>query len=250
MDPQTQASFIPKKPLLQSTQASHGSSGVLWFVALLIFIAAVISGGAAFAYQQYLGGAITSASASLARAQAAYDSSVINDITRLDSRLTQAQSLLQSHVAPSAVFTFLEATTLSNIRFTNFEYDLSPDGSATLALSGEALDFPSVALQSDAFNQNHSLKDVLFSDINVDPTTGRIVFKVSAVIDPSLLLYSTELSKQSNAALGTPGGTPSANTAPATPTGSTTSSQTVAAPSVSSSNQSGAGGAQPFGATP
>src|SRR5579872_776104 len=192
MDPQAQASFIPKKPLVASASA-RGGMGILWFIGLLLFVFSAISAGGAFGYEKYLEGQIASASDSLQRAQAAFDPQVIADIIRLNNRIDQSNILLHNHVSPSAVFTLLEQTTLSTVRFTSFEYDLSPNGAATLSLDGEALDFPSVALQSDAFGQTRALKDVLFSDINVDPGTGHITFKVSATIDPSQILYSNLL---------------------------------------------------------
>ncbi|MDE2213047.1 MAG: hypothetical protein KGJ34_00730 [Patescibacteria group bacterium] len=240
MDPQAQASFIPKKPLVASAMRPAPHAGLLWFISILIFFASLIAAGGAFAYEQYLAGAIQSESTSLQEAQAAYDPTVIGDIIRLDSRINAAETLLANHLAPSSIFTFLENNTLQNVSFTGFEYDINPDGSATLTLSGEALDFSSVALQSDTFGQSQALKDVLFSDINVDPGTGHIVFKVSATVDPSLILYRNALSTLSVASSSTSNAstTTSASTLIISPTSSASSSQ--------SSYQSG----QPFGTTP
>jgi hypothetical protein len=193
MDPQVQASFIPKKPLQASVVRPAGRAGLLWLLALLIFFASAIAGGGAFLYQSYLQSSIKSQSQQLAQAQAAYDPNVINDIIRLNSRMLQAQIVLRNHLAPSSIFTFLEQNTLKTVRFTSFDYSNSPSG-AQITLDGEAVDFPSVALQSDAFGQNQALKNVLFSNVNVDPATGHVVFQVTATLNPTMLLYSTLVS--------------------------------------------------------
>jgi hypothetical protein len=198
-------------------------------VVLLIFIGSLVAAGAAFAYEKYMQGSIQSANDSLVRAQAAYDPSAIESLLRLNNRLAAAKKLVQNHVSPSSIFVFLENNTLSSVRFTGFAYDMNPNGTATLQLSGEALDFASVALQSDTFSASRALKDVLFSDINTAPSTGRIVFKVSAVVDPSLLSYRNTLSAQTASAL--PQQTAS-TTLPAAPAAS---SSPTAAPSTTAS---------------
>ncbi len=193
MEPQVQASFIPKKPLSTETPVVSHYGGILWFVASVIFVLSLLGAVGVFAYQAYLQGALASADQSLTRAQAAYDPAVIADLVRLDTRMVQSSTLLQNHLSPSAIFTFLENNTLSSVRFTDFDYSVGQNGAVSLALAGEALDFSSVALQSDAFGQSKALKDVLFSDVNIDPATGHVVFKVNALVDPSLVLYRNTL---------------------------------------------------------
>ncbi len=192
MDPQPGASFIPKKPLIAGVERRGGALGsVFLLLALVIFIGSLLLAGAVFAYKQYLSGVIQSSSDSLTRAQAAYDPSVLQSLVRLDARIKQAQVILQNHVAPSSLFSFLESTTLENVRFTSFDYVAGGNG-ATLTLSGEAPDFATVALQSDAFGGSRVLKDILFSDINVNDF-GRIRFSVKAAVDPSFILYANYL---------------------------------------------------------
>jgi|GEM_PF-184486 len=219
MPPQIQTSFIPKKPLVESAPTRHARVGIFWVLVIILFIASLVAAGAAFAYQVVLQNSIQASNDSLTRAQAAYDPAAIASIIRLDNRLTQTKILLQNHIAPSAIFSFLETNTLGNVRFTDYAYTIDPNGAATLQLSGEALDFSSVALQSDAFGQSRDLKDVLFSDINVDPATGHIVFKMSATVDSSLILYRNAFTVRPGAPAGTYAPTPStpASTAPSTP---------------------------------
>ena len=140
MNPETQSSFIPKKPLttvgLHSSSSAFGS--LLFLIALLLFLASVVSGGAVFAYSKYLTGTITSKVDSLNKGQAAFDPSTIQDLIRMDSRLNNAQVLLQKHVAPSVLFSFIAAQTLQRVSFGSFSYVLGDNGSVSINLSGEA----------------------------------------------------------------------------------------------------------------
>ncbi|HEV8666221.1 MAG TPA: hypothetical protein VN665_00020 [Candidatus Paceibacterota bacterium] len=199
MDPQVQASFIPKKSLdIGATPRGGHFGGLIFLISLLIFIASLVAAGAAFAYTKYLTNAIASKSKSLILAEGAYDPGSIQDLVRLDSRLTQAKVLLDKHVAVSGIFAFLSTQTLSNVSFSSFTYALNDDGSANVTMNGTADSFATVALQSDQFGGNKLLKNVIFTNITAD-AAGHISFGVSATVDPSVLSYAATLG--SNAAV-------------------------------------------------
>jgi len=196
MDPQVQASFIPKKSLDTSVRGSGGGFGLLFLIALLIFIASLVAAGASFVYQQYLNNTLASEKVSLDRAQGAYDPGTIDDLARMDQRINQAKILLAKHVAVSAVFSFLSQQTLENVSFNSFDFALQTDGTAKITLGGTADSFSTVALQSDQFGSNKILKDVVFSGITVN-ATGAVSFSVSATVDPSLISYAATLQQGS-----------------------------------------------------
>ena len=187
-----QASFIPKKSLDVSVNNRSSGVGLVFLIALLIFVASIVAAGGTFAYTQYLSNAITSKSKSLTLAEGAYDPGSIQDLSRLDIRLTQAKILLDKHVAASGLFAFLATQTLSTVSFSNFSYELNTDGSAKITMQGTADSFSTVALQSDQFDGNRLLSDVIFSGITAD-AAGRINFSVSATVDASVLSYSASL---------------------------------------------------------
>jgi len=201
MDPQVGTSFIPKQPLTNTPMRGSGF-GLIFLIALLIFIASLVAAGAAFLYQQYLQNAIVSKSHSLALAQGAYDPAVIQDLERLDTRINQAEILLKSHIAASGLFAFLSTQTLQNVYFTAFTYELKPDGSVSLTLQGVADSFSTVALQSDQFGNSKYLKDVIFSSIAV-AQNGTVTFGVSATVDPSVVSYVNSLGLPAAAASST-----------------------------------------------
>lgn len=195
MDPQVSTSFIPKKNLeTVSARPGGAGTGLVLLVAILIFIASLIAAGAVFAYEQLLTQSIASKAQSLSLNEKAYDPGVIDELSRVDDRIAQAQMLLKKHIAPSAIFAFLSQQTLEKVQFVSFGYDSNADGSAKLTLGGLADSFSTVALQSDQFGASKILKDVVFSGVSVDQTSGKVSFSVSATIDPSLILYSNALS--------------------------------------------------------
>ena len=194
MDPAGQGSFIPKASL---TASSRGGVGLLFLLALIIFVMSLVSAGAAFGYRQILNNTIAGKDGDLRRAEGAFDAGTIQDLLRMDSRLKQARLLLQKHVAPSAILYFLSTITLERVQLGSFDMTLNKDGGASISVSGTADSFSSVALQSDQFGSTKVLKDVIVSGVSVNDT-GKVSFSVNATVDPSLILYSSSLTQSQN----------------------------------------------------
>lgn len=190
MDPQVPTSFIPKKPLVSEGRSS-GAVGLVMLLAVLMFVASLVAAGGVFAYGKYLDKSIADKDAQLKRAEGAFDTASIVDLSRLDIRLREARDLINSHVAPSGVFTFLAATTLERVQFTSLTLNVADDGSAKILLNGVADSFSSLALQSDQFSSAKVLRDVVFSGISND-ASGRVAFSLSASVDPSILSYAKQ----------------------------------------------------------
>jgi hypothetical protein len=193
MDPQVSTSFIPKKQLVGEPRVHASAYGFILLVLVLIFIASIVAAGAAFGYKQFLNASIVSKKHSLELAEQAYQPGVIQDLTRLDSRINQAKLILGKHMAASGVFAFLASQTLERVKFNSFNYQLKEGGGVDLRLDGEADSFSTIALQSDQFGTSKVLKDVIFSNIVVDPATGRVTFSVTTNVDQSFILYSNSV---------------------------------------------------------
>lgn len=193
MDPQVRTSFIPKKPIDTAVRPrSGGGLGIFFFLSVILFLGSALLAGGAFLYEKQLASSIVKKSDQLATARAQFEPATIQNLIRLDDRLVYSKQVLSAHVAPSAIFSLLAASTLSTVSFTQFSYARTPDGSATLALSGITKAFSEVALQSDEFGKLRQLKDTIFSNFNVGED-GSVVFSVKANIDPEFLLYKTLL---------------------------------------------------------
>lgn len=184
-------------------------------VSALFFVASLFAAGGAFLYQRYLLTSIASKSDTLQKAENAFDPSTIQDLVRLDSRMNNAETLLQKHVTTLEIFDFLSQQTLQNVQFTSFAYTLGQGGGAQINMSGVADGFATVALQSDQFGAaSKLLKNVVFSGIAVD-SNGHVAFDVKADIDPSILSYAKNLDSVS--APIPPSGTDAAAGASTTP---------------------------------
>lgn len=180
--------------------------GLVMLIAILVFVVSLVAAGGAFAYSKYLDSAIADKSESLKKAEGAFDTASIVDLSRLDIRLRESRTLLENHIAPSGVFTFLSAATLERVQFLSFTLDVDAEGVGKLSLTGVADSFSSLALQSDEFSAAKVLRDVVFSGISTD-TQGRVQFEVSASVDPSLLSYAKQNSGGVSAADGGAGAT-------------------------------------------
>lgn len=167
--------------------------GLVMLVAIFLFILSAVAAGSAYFYKGFLEASIASKTDSLKKDRDAFDPATIQSLVRIDSRINNARVLLDKHIAPSAIFAFLSQQTLQNVQLTGLEYALQADGSATISTTGIADNFATVALQSDQFGANKLLKDVVFSDIAVDPRLGRVTFSVKATIDPALINYAHAL---------------------------------------------------------
>jgi hypothetical protein len=193
MPPQAPTSFIPKKPLDTGRQYNEpGGLGLLFFIALFVFVASLVGAGGVFAAKNFLAGSIADKSEQLAKAEGAFDLATVQDLIRMDARINNANTLLQNHVAPSALFAFLSQQTLVNVQFTSFDYTLTSGNSATVIMTGQGSSFSTVALQSDQFGASKLLKDVVFSNIKVG-SSGTVTFNVAAAVDPALINYGKNL---------------------------------------------------------
>lgn len=196
MDQKTHTSFIPKKSLATASQNKNksisdtGSSiGIVFLITLIIFISVIALAVAVFLYQQFLLQNIEKKRESLDRARAAFEPALIEEIGRLDVRMTSAREILDNHKALSSFFDLLEANTLASLQFENLGYKTDETtGKISVSMSGIASSFSSVALQSDIFGENKFIQEPIFSNLNLD-NKGNIVFDFTAFIDPRLLSY-------------------------------------------------------------
>lgn len=203
-----QTSFIPKKSF-DTEKPSAGGGGILFLISLILFILSLLGAGGAFAYERYLGSSIAAKSQALEDAKSKFEPESIRVLSRLDAKLNQAQSLVDSHIAVSGIFDLVEEITLQTVRFSNFRYTFTPQG-VQLSMSGEAVSFASVALQSDEFAKNRFITEPVFDGLAVNDI-GNVTFSVTALIDPSVVSYSNQVQTGAQASLDTAPTTAQAN---------------------------------------
>ena len=196
MDPNAQTSFIPKKSLAETGEAPNRGIGFFTLITFIVFLVALIASGAVYIYRKSAESSSQSLEQSLENREKEFDPQSITQLLRFSSRIESAKSALANHIAVSPVLSLLEKTELPSIRFTSMDFNYSGPSNITLSMQGQALDYNSIAYQSSVFGQtNGKMKDVLFSNLNLDQT-GHVGFTLTADIDPGLVTYAAALNEK------------------------------------------------------
>lgn len=188
MDPRFQSSFIPKKPI-DLNQRQHKPINLLSLIVTIVLIAVLAAAGGVFLYQNYLNGRIADDQKSLNLTQGQFDTTTINQLIRLDSRINVAKELLSGHIEFSNIFTLLEQDTIQTVRFSSFNLSSGDQGVLNLTMNGEALSFSDVAVQTAVFEKSSYIKNLQVGGLSVEPS-GAVTFTMNMTIVPSLVKYS------------------------------------------------------------
>jgi len=184
-----QSSFIPKKTVAEvAPQRRRRSAGILSILAIGVFVLSLLAAGGVFFYERYVADSITAKEETLNRAREAFELDLIRELSRTDKKINAAGDLLDKHTALSRLFELIERDTLKTVRFEDLSYEEDENG-VHVQMTGEAVSFSSIALQSDQFGKNRSIKDPIFSDLNLD-AEGNVTFTFTATIVPDILRYS------------------------------------------------------------
>lgn len=191
---ENQTSFIPKKSLSKDAAPREEPIGVFALLATLIFFVSLLGGVGVYFYKILLTNTIKSDSASLERAQKAFEPSLIVELERLNTRIEVAKEILANHIVVTPIFKLLENSTIPDVRYTKFSYDYMGADKINLNLDGQARSYAFVAVQSDTLGKNKYLKEYVFSNLNLD-NVGNVTFNLSATLDSSLLSYKSDLER-------------------------------------------------------
>jgi len=189
-----QTSFIPKKPI---TETSSSGSGVSLFllISIILFIVAIAASGGVWVWQKQLNNNIEASKLSLEDTKKNYEEKTIKDLIRLDDRIEQTKILLAKHLAVTPVFTMLQKNIIQNVQLKSMKFSYGGNGKTKIELTGVAKNYDALSKQSDAFgsdNLKSYVSQPVVSDflLNAD---GTVSFNFSALIDPSLISYSNSI---------------------------------------------------------
>jgi hypothetical protein len=213
-------SFIPHDattPDAPHYERSGGLAELLFLVALVLLIVSIALCAGTYIYMKYLQSESTQKQAQIKAAQAAFDPQLIEQLTRLDNRMTSADTILGTHIAPSAFFAALDSTTLTTVSFQSLTFDATNPSAMTLDMSGIAHDVNSIALQADLFSKSGIITNPIFAGI--DQQADGVHFTVKASVNPSALSYESLVTGQTPAGvtpLPSSSAVSSSSTAPST----------------------------------
>ena len=185
-------SFIPHDTAAAPSSAPRRSGGglndLLLLCAIVLFIASAALAVGVFLYGQFLATEKSSKLAQLERAKAAFEPSLIQQLTRLDDRMHAADKLLSAHIAPTAFFSTLEQATLQTVSFETLELQASDASHIGIEMEGVARSVNSIALQADLFSKNGVIASPIFSDIARQQ--DGVHFNLSALVNPAAIRYA------------------------------------------------------------
>lgn len=194
MEQNFQTSFIPKKPMIEERATPTRPVGFLLVLSMFVFFTIVLASGGLYFYKGILTQNILKMENDLNLAKNRFEPSKINQLQELDKRLFASNELLANHVSLSPIFKALQEITLKTVRYLKFSYDFQNEKSKKIEvkMSGLAIGYRSIALQSDLFTKNKNLIDPVFSNLSLDDK-GNVLFDLSFSVDPSFVDYKANL---------------------------------------------------------
>lgn len=192
--PEDKLSFIPKKGAPISVYKSRGPGLFLAFSFLLFIVSGLFLGGLVF-YKKSLAKEVDLLKETLNKVRTAFEISLINEIVQTSDKINLAKTLLDKHKSITPFFDFLEASTLPEVRFKDFDYALISSGDKNeeiaIKMNGIAKNYTALAMQSEIFEKEKNIKSFYFSDFKLGEG-GTVNFNVQIVLDQSFFKYKTQ----------------------------------------------------------
>jgi len=179
-------SFIPKTRIAEPVYRRK-SFGIGFLISLFLLLASLGLLGGTFLYKKSLQKSVNEDIASLELVKKSLEPSLIDQLSRLNFSINTAKILIGQHNAASEIFKVISNSTLSNVRFLNFDFKTT-GGNPVVDMKGEADNYTNVAIQAKLFGQSESVSQVSVSNFNLKEG-GRVEFNIKIVFKPSVLNY-------------------------------------------------------------
>lgn len=191
MESGIKSSFIPRDASVPTSVrgvSTTSLSDLLILLGIVFLVASIALAAGVFLYLQYLQTSSASKREQLERARAAFEPTLIQQLTRLDDRMQAADVILRGHIAPSIFFHLLEQLTLQTVAYQTLEFSANDDQSMQVSFTGSAVSVNSIALQADYLGKSGIITSPIFSNIGRESTGVR--FHLEAKINPLALRYA------------------------------------------------------------
>ena len=195
MESPISSSFIPHDTSKAAERALRPSSGglseLLLLLSIVLFVASAALGVGVFLYKQYLTTASASKLHQLELAKAAFEPSLIVQLTKLDDRMHAGDMVLGLHMSPTAFFKALEQATLQTVSFASLTFSASDPQRITISMQGIGHSVNSIALQAEVFSKNGVITNPLFSGIA--RSRDGVHFNFRALVNPASINFVQNL---------------------------------------------------------
>ena len=188
--------------MIEERAKSSRPISFLIIISIFIFFTVLLASVGLYFYKGILTKNVTGMQNELNLAKDRFEPDKIAQLQVLDKRLRAANEILGNHVAVSPIFKALQLITMKTVQYTKFGYELGADKDpkVIVRLSGVALGYRSVALQSDLLAKNKHLIDPVFSNLSLDDK-GNVLFDLDFSVDPSFVDYKQTLLTESTGSL-------------------------------------------------
>jgi hypothetical protein len=195
MEQNFQTSFIPKKPIIEQRVEETRPIGIFTIISIFILFTILLVSGGLYFYRSIKVKNIAQMQADLNLAKNRFEPSKITELQVLDKRLKASTEILNKHITVTPIFKALQDITMKTVRYTNFNYSI--DGNKVkVSMSGIAVGYRSIALQSDLFTKNKNLIDPVFSNLALDDK-GNVTFSLDFFLDMNFVDYKQNTLTQS-----------------------------------------------------
>jgi hypothetical protein len=194
MEQNFQTSFIPKKPIIKERASAPVPVSIFLIISLFILFTVLIVTGGLYFYKGITEKSIVKMENDLNLASNRFEPAVISKFQVLDRRLSASNKILSNHISVTPIFKLLEGITMKTVRFTKFSYNMGTDKDPRIEvkMSGVAMGYRAIALQSDLFAGEKNLIDPVFSNLTLDPDAN-VLFDLDFSVDKNFVNYKQTL---------------------------------------------------------
>lgn len=178
-------SFIPKQSTPQKMRKAPMSFLVI--IGGVILLLSLIGWGYAYLNRASAIESREKFAADLKESKKAFEEDFLKELEELDFKLKAANSLLDAHVAMTPLLTSLENETLVDVRYNSMSLG-EDEGAYLVRLSGEALTYEAIALQSDAFAKHPAFQNPVFSSLEL-LDSGRVGFALDFIVNKEVISF-------------------------------------------------------------
>lgn len=192
LSPGIPTSFVPRQPIQATNRRAFLGGDNLFLIGTLIVAGiSVILSISLFAYDRYLASTLQDKMAELETAKTEVNQKEIENFVQLSDRMKNVREVLNNHIVLSDFLTVFEGLTLQNVRFASLDLTVAADRSVKAEMAGTAKNFNTLAAQSNTLATEKNIRRAIFSGITLNPLNNTVGFKLSAEIDPKIVVLSS-----------------------------------------------------------
>lgn len=193
-DQNKKSTFIPRQPV--SVSRSNSSLyrkepvNLLLVIVEIVFVLLLVSTLGLFGYNYFTEKNNAEIESAAQDTVNQFDESLTKDLAALNSRISFAKNVIESHVSTSLFFERLEELQLSSVSFGALTFSGTPEEGFTVTSGGEALSYSSLAFQSQVFKDSDVFINPKFSNLSLNEV-GRIGFTFTSDVAPGVVSYKS-----------------------------------------------------------